>query len=93
MRGIYTMSNIITERNVNNYLHKVVKIEELSNIYDLWMILIRPIGSNLSEDEGILSFVGENTNSDSYMLYNEGNVVIPIFHDSMELESEIYDEE
>lgn len=87
------MSNIITERNVNNYLHKVVKIEELSNIYDLWMILIRPIGSNLSEDEGILSFVGENTNSDSYTLYNEGNVVIPIFHDSMELESDIYDEE
>lgn len=87
------MQNIITERNINNFLHKVVKIDELANIYDLWMILIRPIDSNLAEDEGILAFVGENTNDDSYRLYNEKNVIIPIFHDSIELESDIYDEE
>lgn len=87
------MSNTITALNINNYMHKVVKIDDLSNIYDLWMILIRPIGSDLADDEGILSFVGENTNNDSYTLYNEKNVIIPIFHDSMELESDIYDEE
>lgn len=87
------MANTINADNIFTYLNKVVKIADLSSIYDLWMILIRPCDSDLSEDEGILSFVGEEPNEKSYSLYNKGDAIIPIYNDSMELESDVYYEE
>ena len=64
------MANAINANNIVTYLNKVVKIADLSSIYDLWMILIRPRNSNLSDDEGILSFVGKEPTEESYLLYN-----------------------
>jgi hypothetical protein len=87
------MANTITANNVSAYLNKVVKISDLSSIYDLWMILIRPNDSDLSDDEGILSFVGDEPNEESFSLYQKGNAVIPIYNDSIELESDMYYEE
>lgn len=87
------MANTINANNIFSYLNKVVKIADLSSIYDLWMILIRPHNSNLSDDEGILSFVGEEPNEESYSLYNKGDAIIPIYNDSIELESDMYYEE
>lgn len=83
----------ITKSNINDYLHQVVKIADLQNIYDLWMILIRPKDSSLTEDEGILSFVGTETNQESDKLHNKNNIIIPIYHDSIELSCDIYYEE
>ncbi len=83
----------INRNNIQSYLNTVVKISDLNNIYDLWMILIRPKESKLEKDEGILSFVGEETNAESDRLYKKDNIIIPIYHDSIELESDIYYEE
>lgn len=87
------MANIINKANVFNYLNQVVKISDLQNIYDLWMILTKPKESNLSDDEAILSFVGTETNEESDKLYNKGNIIIPIYNDSTELKGDIYYEE
>ena len=85
--------SLINLSNINNYLNKVVKVSDLKDIYDTWMILIRPKTSTLQEDEGILSFVGKETNEESDMLYREDNIIIPIYNDSIELESDIYYDE
>ena len=87
------MTNTIDINNISAYLNKIVKISNLSSIYDLWMILVRPLNSNLSDDEGILSFIGKEPNEESYSLYNKGDAIIPIYNDSIELESDIYYEE
>ncbi len=87
------MTSTINANNISAYLNKVVKIADLSSIYDLWMILVRPQNSDLSDDEGILSFIGKEPNEDSYSLYQKGDSIIPIYNDSIELESEIYYEE
>ncbi|MEZ3485560.1 MAG: hypothetical protein K1W22_02895 [Lachnospiraceae bacterium] len=87
------MTNTIDVNNISDYLNKVVKIADLSSIYDLWMILVRPLNSNLSDDEGILSFIGKEPNEESYSLYKKGDAIIPIYNDSIELESDVYYEE
>lgn len=87
------MTDTININNISAYLNKIVKISDLSSIYDLWMILVRPLNSNLSDDEGILSFIGKEPNEESYSLYNKGDAIIPIYNDSIELESDIYYEE
>lgn len=87
------MTNTIDINNISAYLNKIVKISDLSSIYDLWMILVRPLNSNLSDDEGILSFIGKEPNEESYSLYNKEDAIIPIYNDSIELESDIYYEE
>lgn len=56
------------------------------------MILIRPKNSNLPDDEGILAFIGPETNEESDKLYNKGNIIIPIYNDSAELDDYIYSE-
>jgi hypothetical protein len=87
------MTSLINRENIGSYLNKVVKINDLNSIYDLWMILIRPKNSNLSEDEGILSFVGKETNEESDKLYTPDNIIIPIYNDGIELDGDIFYEE
>jgi hypothetical protein len=57
------------------------------------MILIRPKNSNLSDDEGILSFVGKETNEESDKLYTPDNIIIPIYNDGIELDGDTFYEE
>lgn len=87
------MTSVINKANIRSYLNQVVKITDLQNIYDLWMILVRPKNSDLNEGEAILSFVGTETNEESDKLYNQGNIIIPIYNDSTELRGDIYYEE
>lgn len=86
------MTSVINKANIREYLNQVVKIADLQNIYDIWMILIRPQNSDLNEGEAILSFVGVETNEESDKLYNKGNIIIPIYNDSTELRGDIYHE-
>lgn len=78
------MSDTINKSNIRNYLNKVVKIDDLQNIYDIWMILTIPKDSDLKDGEAILSFVGTETNEESDKLFDQGNVIIPIYNDSTE---------
>lgn len=87
------MANVINKANVRSYLNQVVRVTDLQNIYDLWMILTRPKDSDLADGEAILSFVGTETNEESDKLYNQGNIIIPIYNDSTELKGDIYYEE
>jgi len=70
---------------------KVYK-EQLSEIFDTWIILYKPKNEEMTED-GFIGFIGKETNSESDALYTENNIITPIFNDSIELEEDIdYDE-
>ena len=70
---------------------KVFK-EQLSAIYDTWIILYRPRNIDMEED-GIIGFIGKEPNEESDALYTKDNIIIPIYNDSNELEGDIFDEE
>ena len=63
--------------------------DQLSNIYDTWIMLVKSSGS----DVYTVRFIGEETNAESDKLFVQGNVVCPVYNDSMELEGDIYYEE
>ncbi|MBO4845772.1 MAG: hypothetical protein J5525_05625 [Lachnospiraceae bacterium] len=66
--------------------------DQLSTIYDTWIILYRPKKADMQED-GIIGFIGSETNEKSDALYTDDNIIIPIFNDSTDLEGDIFDEE
>ena len=70
---------------------KVFK-EQLSEIYDTWIILYKPKNSNMKED-GIIGFVGKETSEESDALYTGDNIIIPIYNDSIDLKDDIYYDE
>lgn len=74
-------------------LGMVVSAEQLNEIYDTWIMLVQPKGSNYELTEGIVSFIGKEPTTESDKLFNQGNVVIPVFNDSLEAEEDIYYEE
>ena len=63
--------------------------DQLSDIYDIWIILVKSSGS----DVYTVRFIGKETNAESDKLFAQGNVVCPVYNDSMELEGDIYYEE
>lgn len=66
--------------------------EQLSDIYDTWIILYKPVDKQLEHD-GIIGFIGEEPTDESYRLHNDNNIIIPIYHNSMDLDGDIsYDE-
>ena len=66
--------------------------EQLSAIYDTWIILYRPKETEMTED-GIIGYIGAEPNEKSDALYNENNIIIPVYNDSTDLEGDIFDEE
>lgn len=70
---------------------KVYK-EQLSEIHDTWIILYRPKDSDMQED-GIIGFIGKETNAESDALYSSENIITPIYNDSIELEEDIFYDE
>lgn len=62
---------------------------QLSNIYDTWILLVK--GKN--DDVYTVQFIGRETNAESDKLFAQGNVVCPVYNDSLELEGDIYYEE
>ncbi len=66
--------------------------EQLSEIYDTWIILYRPKNVQMSED-GIIGYIGKETNAESDKLYTSENIITPVYNDSIELEEDIYYDE
>lgn len=62
---------------------------QLSDIYDTWIMLIK----NKNSGVYTVGFIGEETNAESDKLFSQGNVVCPVYNDSIELEGDIYYEE
>ncbi len=62
---------------------------QLSNIYDTWILLVK--GKN--DDVYTVQFIGRETNAESDKLFAQGNVVCPVYNDSLVLEWDIYYEE
>ena len=69
-----------------------VNKENLSEIYDMWIILYRPKNMQLLED-GIIGFIGKETNSESDALYTGDNIIIPVYNDSIDLEDDVFNDE
>ena len=63
--------------------------DQLSNIYDTWIMLVK----NDNSDVYTVGFIGKETNAESDKLFMQGNVVCPVYNDSIELEGDIYYEE
>ncbi len=70
---------------------KVYK-EQLSEIHDIWIILYRPKDSDMKED-GIIGYIGTETNAESDALYSPENIITPVYNDSIELEEDIFYDE
>lgn len=68
---------------------EIINKDQLSSIYDTWIMLVK---SNNS-DAYTVGFIGKETNAESDKLFTQGNVVCPVYNDSMELEGDIYYEE
>ena len=62
---------------------------QLNNIYDTWIMLIK----NKNSDVYSIGFIGSETNEESDKLFDQDNVICPVYNDSMELEGDIYYEE
>lgn len=63
--------------------------DQLSSIYDTWIMLVKDSDS----DVYTVRFIGKETNAESDKLFTQGNVVCPVYNDSIELEGDIYYEE
>lgn len=68
---------------------KIRDKNQLSNIYDTWIMLVKSTNS----DVYTVGFIGKETNAESDKLFTQGNVVCLVYNDSMELEGDIYYEE
>ncbi len=68
---------------------EIIDKEQLSSIYDTWIMLVKDSDS----DVYTVGFIGKETNAESDKLFTRGNVVCPVYNDSMELEGDIYYEE
>lgn len=63
--------------------------DQLSSIYDTWIMLVK----NDNSEVYTVGFIGKETNAESDKLFMQGNVVCPVYNDSIELEWDIYYEE
>lgn len=55
---------------------------QLRDIYDMWILLVK----NKNSDRYTIQFIGRETNAESDQLFTQGNVVCPVYNDSLELE-------
>ncbi len=65
--------------------------EQLSNIYDTWIIIYKPKNVKMEED-GIIGFIGKETNEEAAALYTSNNIITPVYNDSIYLDADIYEE-
>lgn len=63
--------------------------KQLSDIYDTWILLVK----NENSGTYTIQFIGKETNAESDRLFSQGNIVCPVYNDSLELEGDIYYEE
>lgn len=87
------MAKKYTTEDLAGLLGKVVRKSELSEIYDICMILqnTKRLGGNDVEGELMYFGSGETPEYDKY--FTSGNAITPIYNDSEELvEGVVYDE-
>lgn len=68
---------------------KIRDKDQLDRIYDTWVILVK----NKESDVYTVGYIGWETNEESDRLFKTGNVVCPVYNDSIELEGDICYEE
>lgn len=91
VEGIYCM-DVMNKRMELKDLYIGMEIkdkDQLNNIYDTWILLIK----NKNSDAYTIGFIGSETNEESDKLFTKDNVICPVYNDSMELEGDIYYEE
>ena len=67
--------------------------EQLSDIYDTWIILYRPKNEIMEDGEMIIGFIGKEPNEESDALYTPDNIITPVYNDSIDLEGDIFYDE
>lgn len=89
--GVYFMAVIDNKFKLEDlYVGMEIKDkDQLSGIYDTWIMLVK----NSDSDVYTVGFIGKETNTESDKLFAQGNVVCPVYNDSIELEGDIYYEE
>lgn len=70
------------------YVGMKVEPEQLTEIYDIWIILIKPVQN--PDETPTIRFIGKETNTESDKLYTEDNIIIPIYNDKNELTGDVY---
>lgn len=68
---------------------KIIDKSQLSNIYDKWIILAK----QNEHEEYTIRFIGDETNTQSDKLFNQGLIICPVYNDSIELEGDVYFDE
>lgn len=63
--------------------------EQLSEIYDTWIFLIK----DKKEDLGEIAFIGKEPDRNSDKLFQRKGYITPVYNDSPELNGDIYYEE
>ncbi|MCM1092002.1 MAG: hypothetical protein NC092_00190 [Butyrivibrio sp.] len=82
-----------TLADLSGLVGKVVRKSELSEIYDICMILQKTKRLSGNDVEGVLTYFGEGGTPEYDSLFTSGNAVTPIYNDSEELaEGVVYDE-
>ena len=90
-KGASNMEKTDSRLTINDlYIGMEIKDKnQLSNIYDVWILLVK----NKNSEGYTVQFIGKETNAESDKLFAQGNVVCPVYNDSLELEGDIYYEE
>lgn len=73
------------------YVGMKVEPEQLTEIYDIWIILIKSVQN--PDETPTIRFIGKETNKESDKLYTEDNIIIPIYNDKNEITGDVYYEE
>lgn len=84
------MSNLRKLKLSDLQIGMSVKKEQLSEIYDTWIILVKKKNDN----DYKIGFVGKETNSESAKLFKDPeNIICPVFNDSIDADEDVYYEE
>ena len=74
----YTLKDLVVGMEIENK-------EQLSNIYDTWILLIKDkVAKNYK-----IGFIGKETNAESDKLFKQGLSICPVYNESTELEGDI----
>lgn len=60
--------------------------EQLSEIYDTWVIMTR----QKDEEPYTIEFIGRETTPESDKLFTQGKQICPVYNDSLELEGDVF---
>lgn len=75
----YTLEDIKVGMKINNK-------KQLSEIYDIWIIMTR----TSSSEPYTIEFIGKETTLESDKLFKQGKQICPVYNDSIELEGDVF---